>query len=421
VDRGGRQPSASEALSARIAPLQALEAGVGRAVPSRRCFEAHRDSARPGAPDVQGRTVASAGHLRRAAHDPSCSLEHRPSVVLHGRRAQARADDWSSTLGESVKKQRRRHEDGRRSRPTPHGVDCFVMILHRPRRSTRTSVMGADQAGWAEKFTCRRCRSARRPASPRWRFGNVLGSAGLGWLPILSAEQIAKGGPVHGDAPRDAPLLHDPFPRGVAASVLQAGAMGRGGREILRARHGAEPVKIADLARDLITLSGASSPDVRTSRFSSGGGCARAEKAVSKELSTHDENADKDAAPEDLPSAWLSPRPARRRGSPKEIGAPGSNRPLGGAGPHRGAREVAGCWCPSLQRDRRPPAPVAAPTLRSFPLRAAVGPWWAERLQPSALQDEAQQPAAPAINRQRVCCTPGRGDLVPPLIADCRR
>ena len=134
-----------------------------------------------------------------------------------------------------------------------YGVDRFVMIST-DKAVNPTSIMGATKK-IAEMVVQALSKKQKKTKIMTVRFGNVLGSRGS--VVPLFKKQIAAGGPVtvtHPEVVRFFMTIEE-----AAQLVVQAGSMGRNG-DVFVLDMG-KPVKIDDLARDLIKLSGYT-PDV---------------------------------------------------------------------------------------------------------------------------------------------------------------
>jgi FlaA1/EpsC-like NDP-sugar epimerase len=132
------------------------------------------------------------------------------------------------------------------------GVRDFVLISS-DKAVRPTNVMGATKR-WAElimrHFAGRAIAAGTGQRFSAVRFGNVLGSNGS--VVPLFEEQIAKGGPVTLTDPqmtRYFMSIHE-----AAELIVQAGALAEGGDTFLLEM--GKPVKIADLARNMIQLAG---------------------------------------------------------------------------------------------------------------------------------------------------------------------
>ncbi len=128
-----------------------------------------------------------------------------------------------------------------------HEVEAFILVSS-DKAVNPTSVYGASKRVTEKLIQCKAKQNSTRFIAVR--FGNVIGSR-ASVLPNFK-RQIAKGGPVT-VTHREATRYFMTIPEAVQL-LIQAGAMGNDG-EILMLDMG-EPIKILDLAEDLIRLSG---------------------------------------------------------------------------------------------------------------------------------------------------------------------
>jgi FlaA1/EpsC-like NDP-sugar epimerase len=197
--------------------------------------------------------VSAIGDVKSLPRVRQVLQAHRPSIIFHAAAYKhvplmENENAWQAILNNVAGTQVMARA------AIDHGVEKFVLV------STDKAVNPANVMGASKRLAEMVCQALQPPDGTDFvmvRFGNVLGSTGS-VIPKFR-EQIARGGPVTVTHP-DITRYFMSIPEAVQL-VLQAGLMGRGG-EIFVLDMG-EPVRITDLAGDMIRLSGLGENEIR--------------------------------------------------------------------------------------------------------------------------------------------------------------
>jgi FlaA1/EpsC-like NDP-sugar epimerase len=223
-------------------------------------YQVEQEFSDPGAgssADAKGgriRIAAVAGDVRSPVRMAQVMAQYRPTVVLHAAAYKHVPLMETGNCAEAVLNNVAGTWSVARA-AVEAGVEKFVFVST-DKAVNPTNVMGATKR--LAEIVCERLQETTNGTRfVMVRFGNVLGSAGS-VIPRFR-DQIAAGGPVTVTHPEITRFFMS-IPE-AAQLVLQAGLMGKGG-EIFVLDMG-EPVRIADLARSMIRLSGFSEDEIR--------------------------------------------------------------------------------------------------------------------------------------------------------------